>query len=164
MTHEQSPLRNVGAVPDLLGKQTALTGQRLHALRELLGDVRPAGGELVVCALAGQQRPGAADASSVEWPAVSVFPVPVTLIAMPGRTLRRVDPEHRVDDLHRAHDARIIWRTQPEAHERERLEADHQGRWSDRFIRRPVLDRNESLTRGRGISPIRDGDTHVIAV
>ena len=117
-----------------------------------------------MCALAGQQRPGAADASSVEWPAVSVFPVPVTLIAMPNRAARRVDPEHRVDDLHRAHDARIIWRTQPEAHERERVEADHQGRWSDRFIRRPVLDRNESLTRGRGLSPIRHGDTHVIAV
>src|SRR5207249_11673686 len=27
-----------------------------------------------------------------------------------------------------------------------------------------VLDRNESLTRGRGLSPIRHGDTHVIAV
>ena len=81
-------------------------------------------------ALAGQQRPGATDAGSVERPAVGVFAVPVTLIAMPRRTARRVDLERRVDDLHRVHDARIICRAQPEAHERERVEADHQGRRS----------------------------------
>ena len=80
-----SRLRNVGAVPDLLGKETALARERLHRARELLGDVRPSGGELVVCALAGQQRPGAADAGSVERPAVGVFAVPVALIAMPRR-------------------------------------------------------------------------------
>ena len=100
-----------------------------------------------MCALAGQQRPGATDAGSVEWPAVRVFPVSITLIAMPNRTARRVDLERRVDDLYRVHDARIICRAQSEAHERERVQADHQGRWSLRLIRRPVLDRHESVTR-----------------
>ena len=83
-----------------------------------------------MCALAGQQRPGAADAGSVEWPAIGVFAVAVALIAMPRRTARRVDLERRVDDLHGAHDARIVRRAQPEAHERERVEADHQRRRS----------------------------------
>ena len=164
VSDEQSSVRNVGAIPDLLRKETALTRQRLHGVRKLLRDVSPPGGELVVCALAGQQRPGATDAGSVEWPAVRVFPVPVPLIAMPHGTARRVDLERRVDDLHRVHNARIICRAQPEAHERECVQADHQGRWSHRLIRRPVLDRHESVTRGRGIRPIRHRHADVIAV
>ena len=60
--------------------------------------------------------------------AVGVLAVPVALIAMPGRTARRVHLERRVDDLHRVHNARIVGRAQPEADERERVEADHQRR------------------------------------
>src|SRR5688500_13756077 len=133
-------------------------------MRKLLRDVSPPGGELIVCALAGQQRPGAANAGSVEWPAVRVLPVAVTLIAMPHGTAWRVNLERRVDDLHRVHDARIICCTQPEAYERERVQTDHQGRRSDRLIRRPVLDRHESVTRRRGIRPIGHRYTHVIPV
>ena len=97
---EQFALRNVGGIPDLLGQQTALAGERLERLRQLIGDVRAAGGELVVGALAGQERPRAPDAGSVERSAVGVLAVSVTLIAMPRRTARRVDLERRIDDLH----------------------------------------------------------------
>ena len=53
MSDEQSSIRDVGAIPHLLWKETALTGQCLQGVRKLLGDVSPPGGELVVCALAG---------------------------------------------------------------------------------------------------------------
>ena len=53
MSDEQSSIRDVGAVPDLLWKETALSRQFLQGIRKLLGDVSPPGGELVVCALAG---------------------------------------------------------------------------------------------------------------
>ena len=90
-------------IPDLLGQKTALAGERLERLRQLFGHVRAAGGELVVGALAGQERPRPPDAGSVERAAVGVLAVAVTLIAMPRRTARRVDLERRVDDLDRVH-------------------------------------------------------------
>ena len=73
------------------------------ACAKLLGHVRAAGGELVVRAFAGQERPRAPDARSVERAAVGVLAVSVTLIAMPRRTARRVDLERRIDDLHGVH-------------------------------------------------------------
>ena len=53
MPDEELTVGNVGAVPDLLRQQTAITGQRFHRPRKLFGDVDAPGGELVMRAFAG---------------------------------------------------------------------------------------------------------------
>ena len=60
-----------------------------------------------MAALAGQQRPGAADAVAVVGPAVVVFAVAVLVVAAIDGARRRLDPQHLVDDLDRVGDARI---------------------------------------------------------
>ncbi len=54
----------------------------------------PARRQFVVGALAGQQRPGAADAGAVERRAVGVFAVAVVVVAVPARAARRVHLQH----------------------------------------------------------------------
>ena len=66
-----------------------------------LGDIGPAGRELVVCALAGQQRPCATDPRAIEGLAVGMFAVRVALIPMPGWPARRVHLERGVNHLDR---------------------------------------------------------------
>jgi hypothetical protein len=83
---------------------------------------------------------------------------------MPGRPARRLDSERRVDDLDGALDARVVSRAQTEAHERQRVEADHERCCSLRSIGRPTLDRDEPVTWRRGIRSIRLSDAHIIPV
>ena len=66
------------------GKKTAVARECLERLRQLLGDRRVASGELIVGALAGKERPRAADAGPVERAAVGVLAVAVPLIPMPA--------------------------------------------------------------------------------
>ena len=164
MAEEEFALRNIGAVPDLFGNQAGLPSNRLHRLREMLGDVRPSRGELVVRALAGQERPGASNACSVIRTSVGVFTVSVALIPMPGGAARRFHLQGRINDFDGAQDPRIVRRAEPEPDERERVETDHQGRRTGRLIRRPVLDRDKPLTRRRGIAVIGLRDPDVIPV
>src|SRR4029450_10553330 len=121
---EQLPLRNIGAVPDLLWEQTAVAREGLERLRQLFGRTPASRRQLVVGGLAGAQWPRAADAGPVERRAVGVFAVAVTLVSVPRRTVRRIDLERRVDDLDRAHDARIVRRAESEADERGRVGAE----------------------------------------
>src|SRR5258705_12543857 len=158
LPEEQLPLRNVGAVPDLLGKKTTVAREGLERLRQLFGGARTSSRQLVVGALASEERPGAADADAVERWAVGVYAVAVTLIAMPRRTVGRVDLELRVDDLDRAQNAGIVGCAQSEADERERVEADHRGRRPRRLIRRTIFDWHEAVTRPCGPGPIHFRD------
>jgi hypothetical protein len=144
MSDEQSSIRNVGTIRGLLGKETALTCQCLKGVCKLLRDVFPPGGEFVVCALASQQRPGRDRRRFRRMGHRLRVPRTRPLITAPHGTARCVNLERRIDDLHRVHNARIICRAQPEAHERECVRTDHQRRWSHRLIRRPVFDRHES--------------------
>ena len=107
---EELALGNVGAVPDLLREKTALAGDRFHSPGKFLSDVRSAGRKFVVCAFARQQRPCATDPRAVKGFTVCMFAVRVALIAMPGRTPRRIHLERGINDFHGTDDARIIRR------------------------------------------------------
>src|SRR6266540_5829082 len=105
---EKIPLRQIDAVPDLLGNQPARARLRGYRLPQSLGDVAPPGGELVVRAFADQQRPAAADASAVERRAVFMLTVPVAVIAMPDRPGGGLALEQPVDYGNGVDDARIV--------------------------------------------------------
>ena len=79
------------------GKRPLFAGEGLMVRHERSRRHPAAGGQLVVRALAGQQRPRAADAGAVERAAVLVLAVAVAVVAMPRRPARRLDLEHRID-------------------------------------------------------------------
>ena len=84
--------RNVGRIPDLFGKQTALSRSGiLHHGQQRLGLIAMSGGESVVRALSGQQGPGAADAGAIKGGAVFVLAIAVAVVAIPARSLRQFD-------------------------------------------------------------------------
>src|SRR5437764_2114336 len=74
-------------VPDLLGDHAARAGHRRHRLE--VGQRIVAGAQLVMAALAGQERPATTDAGTVETLAVLVLAIAITAIAMPDRPGRR---------------------------------------------------------------------------
>src|SRR5688572_25060025 len=102
MADVELAIGDIGTVPDLFGKKACLSGHGVHRLREMFGDVQPARGEFVVRTLTGQEGPDASHARPVEWLAVRVLTVSVTLIPMPGWTSRRFHLQRRVNDLDRA--------------------------------------------------------------
>src|SRR5688572_25456386 len=104
MADVEFALGNVRAVPDLFGKQARLSGDGLHRLREMLGNVHASGGELVMRALAGQERPPAPHAGPVVRASVGVFTVSVALIPTPDGTTRRFHLQGRINDFDRAQD------------------------------------------------------------
>ena len=69
--------------------------------QQRLGLGAVAGGQLVMRALAGEQRPGPADAGAVERRAVLVLAIAVAVVAAPARARRQLDLEQRVDDTRR---------------------------------------------------------------
>ena len=83
----------------------------------MLGGWYPAGGELVVRALARQQRPRAADARSVVRASIGVLAVGVALVSMPGRAARRFHLQRGIDDFEGVQDARIVGCAKAEANE-----------------------------------------------
>ena len=89
---------DVVGVPDLLGDHPAVAGERLHGVQEPDGLVATARGQLEVGALAGQQRPGAADPHlPSNGRAVSLLAVAVAVVAVPGRAARGLDLQEGVD-------------------------------------------------------------------
>ena len=112
-----------------------------------------------MAALAGQQRPGTADAGAVERAAVFVLAIAVAVVAAIGGTLRRLHLEQPFGDLERVLDPGIVGVAQPQANEVEVLHAD-QGRGQHRLAP-AVLHFDASaqvLVRARG------ADAHVVAV
>src|SRR6266478_7637821 len=87
---EQFERGNVVCVPDLLGNQTATFGGKLHDPEQGFGGLGTSCRQLVMGALARQQRPGPSDAGSVEGRAIFVLAVAVTVVAIPARALRQV--------------------------------------------------------------------------
>ena len=73
----------------------AVAGESLHRGEQPPRLVVMAGRELVMRALAGQQRPGPADAGAVEGPAILVLAVAVAVVALPARTARQIDLQQR---------------------------------------------------------------------
>ena len=56
--------------------------------------------ELIVSTLAGQQRPDAADADTIEGVPVSVFAVPIAGVPAPAGSLRKIRAQRRVNHAH----------------------------------------------------------------
>src|ERR1700722_12776014 len=94
-----------------------------------------------------QQRPGPPDSGTIKRRSILMFPVAIAVVAIPAGALWQFHPQQRVDHFDRIQDAGIIGRSQTEAHERERIGADHMNR------RLPALPRwtgfygNESYGR-----------------
>src|SRR5213078_1475624 len=112
---------NIRLVPALFGQQPAWTCRAFQGREELPCGLRPSCRELVMGALAGQERPGAAGPGPVEGPAILVLAVPVEIVAIPDRTLRQVDLQQGIDRAHRVEDTWIVGGPQAEAHERQRV-------------------------------------------
>ena len=154
MTDEQFAIWNIGAVPHLLGQKAGVASDRLQRLGEMLGDIGSAGRKLVVRALAGQERPRASDAVSVEWSSVWVFTIPVSLIPVPHRPARRLHLERGIDHLNGAQDPRIVRSTKAKAYESKCVETDDERRGTRRLIRWAILDGDEAQTWRGGIGMI----------
>ena len=115
---------NVGRVPNLFGKQAAVAGGGVfHHGQQGLRFVAMSGGESVVGAFSGEQRPGAADAGAIEGGAIFVLAVAVAVVAIPARALRQFDCEQGVDGTQRVEDARIVGGAQ----DRSAPEPEHRG-------------------------------------
>src|SRR6516162_10979822 len=80
--------------------------------------------ELEMAALAGQQRPSAADAVAVIGAAVRMLAVTVLVIAVIGDAGRHLDLEYGLGDLEGIEYAGIVGRAQPEPNEVEIFHAD----------------------------------------
>ena len=117
------PLRQVFGVPQLLADHATFVGELFHRRNERHRIA--SGREFVMAALAGQNRPGAADARSIESAAVILLPIAIVIVAAPARTLRQVALEHAIDDFDRiAHDG-IVRRTNAQPHQVKKIAADN---------------------------------------
>ena len=121
---EQLALWDVGRVPYLLRDQAAVVGEGFHHGHEPPGRFDAARGQFVVGALAGEQRPAAADPRAVKRRAILMLAIAIVVVAMPGGARRRLDLEQCVDDFDRVAHARVVGRAQAEAHQGQRVRAD----------------------------------------
>src|ERR1017187_328079 len=84
--------RDVGGVPDLFGKQAALScGRVFDDGEQCFGLIGVPGCERVMAALSGEQGPRASYARPVEGGAIFVFPVAVAVVAIPAWALGQLD-------------------------------------------------------------------------
>jgi len=82
---EELELRQILGIPHLLGDEVAVACEPLHRGEEPLGLRRAPGGELVMRALAGEERPGPPDPGAVEGRTILVLAVAVVVVAPPAR-------------------------------------------------------------------------------
>src|SRR5581483_5872021 len=78
----QSGVRQVGAIPNLFCNHAALIRKILHRLDKWPG-IAP-GGQLVMAAFAGQDRPATAHACAVVSAAIVLLPVAIMIVAAPA--------------------------------------------------------------------------------
>ena len=109
-------------VPDLFRNEAPRSGHSRHHLQ--VGQRIDAQQDIEIAALAGEQRPGAADAGAVEGAPILVLAVAVGVIAVIGDAVRRLDLEDAVGDLQRVLDARVPGVTQAQAGQVDVFHAD----------------------------------------
>src|SRR5229473_560512 len=139
------------SVRDLFWKQKALVGAGFHGGEQFSSRFRATRCELVVGTLAGQQRPRSTDSCPIEGAAVSVLAVSIAVVPMPQRSEWRGDFQNAINHANGIDDPWIVWRSQSEPDKSERIWADE---FADRRVGRrprPVLDRDKSDRRRRGI-------------
>src|SRR5208282_3414532 len=98
----------------------------------------------------------------VEGRSVLVLTVAVASVAVPTRTLRKLNAEQSIDDLDRIQHSGIVRSAQAEAHQSQRIGTDDlDGRrvWTCG----PILDGNKSLQGRGGSVPVGGRDAHVVA-
>src|SRR5579862_2301909 len=117
----------------------------------------------VVGALAGKQRPDAANACSIESGAVLVLTVSVAVVAIPARSLGKFYREQCINGAKCVDNSWIIGRAKAEAHKSKRVRTDDVISTLAVLSGRLVFDRHEALGwRSRTVG-IRWSDPHVVA-
>lgn len=101
----QSLLGPVRFVPHLLRQESRSTGERFERTELRFGI--STSGQLVVCPLARQQRPGSPDAGSQEGATVGALAVSIVVVPAPARANSRLDTQHRIHHPQRVLDERI---------------------------------------------------------
>ena len=120
---EQAAVGDRAGVPDLFGQHPAARRHPAHRLE--VGSRIATCRQLVVAALADQERPATTDPGAVEGAPVLVLPVAVAAVAVPGGSAGRLGPEERVRDRERREDPRVVRHPQAEAHQGQEVRADH---------------------------------------
>src|SRR5215472_820925 len=164
LAEEKFPIRDISAIPDLLRQQTTAIGRKFHRSQQLLraGDVSRR--KLVMRSLSSEQRPGAADSRAVEGRTIHMLSVAVVVVAVPARPLRQFHFQQSVDHLNGIQNLRVIRHAQPEAHQCQRIRADHVGSPLQVLPRRTVLDRYEPFGRAGGTVGRGRRNAHVVSV
>ena len=139
-------LRPIRLVPHLFGQQPRVAREALDRLDER-PDVAP-GGQFVMAALSGEQRPRATLPPPGVRPAVLPLAIPVVVVAMPAGTERRVHFEDGVHDAQRVLDERVVEPADSVAHEFEESRVHDVLRWElPRLARRAVGHLQEAVVR-----------------
>src|SRR5215471_726239 len=115
--------RRIGTIPHLLGNQANALCEFLNCLQEWFGVM--SGGDFVMTALAGQQRPWSP--LSPTGVGCTVFPLPeaVMVVAAPAGSIRRVHFEHCIDHAERILNDRIVRTTNTVANQFEKTGIDN---------------------------------------
>jgi len=92
-------------VPDLFRNEAARSGHPRHHLQ--VGQRIDTQQDIQIAALAGEQRPGAANTGPVECTPILVLAVAVAVVAVIGNAVRRLDLEDAVGDLQCVLDTRV---------------------------------------------------------
>ncbi len=82
-TEEQFALRDIFAIPDLLGQEPAWACGSLERGQKAFCFLGASSGEFVMRALARQQRPEPADADAIERRAVCALTITVVVVSIP---------------------------------------------------------------------------------
>src|SRR5512145_2086181 len=110
-----SSLRQVLGIPQLLAEHATLVGELFHRRNER--NRIASGSDLVMAALARQNRPRTADARPIEGATVILLPIAIVIVTAPARTLRQVVLEHAIDHFDRITHDGIVRRTNAQPHE-----------------------------------------------
>src|SRR5262249_26041863 len=123
--------------------------------------VGTAGGEFVMRALSRQEWPRTAQTSAVEGAAVFVFAIPIAVVSVPARALRKLGTQKIVHHLDSVYHAGVVRCPQTEANKRQRIRTNDLAGARRALIGSPVFDGDEALQGRRGAAVIevrRDAD------
>src|ERR1700733_701576 len=156
----------VGLVPDLLGEHVAGGGVAFVGLDQ--GADVVAGGQFVMGALAGEERPDAALAVGVERAAIGALAIAIPVVAEPAGTLGQVALEDGIDDFEGINHERVVGAADAVADQFEEAGVDNfAGFELIALAGRTVVDVNflgPGAFAEDGFAILRRADAHVVAL